>query len=256
MNREHVTTAELVGRLGQKPELQHTPDQTPYVQLSIATSESYTARGGQIQERTEWHRAVAWGDLAKKIASEFDKGQGVVLSGAMRINSYEHDGVKNRTTELHVEKIEPNRDPSLSRNEARLVGVVREQPQTRTFENGRVMTMLSLATTTVANGKEREDWHSVTLWGKTAEAAARDISAGDTVAINGVLRHRSVPQNGQEKKLSAIECSKFQVLERSRDRVKEDPEPKKDKELPGPAASADKPMPRRRQRDKGIDRGV
>ena len=45
-NREHVNTAEIVGRLGQEPELKHTEDGTPYVKLSIATSERFTDRGG------------------------------------------------------------------------------------------------------------------------------------------------------------------------------------------------------------------
>ena len=41
------------------------------------------------------------------------------------------------------------------------------------------------------------DWHRATLWGNAA-LAARDIKAGDTVAINGSLRHRTVPgEDGQ-----------------------------------------------------------
>ena len=67
--------------------------------------------GGEIRERTEWHRAVAWGDLAEEIASRFKKGDSRRRStGAMRINSYEKDGAKNRITELHVDKAEPNLD--------------------------------------------------------------------------------------------------------------------------------------------------
>jgi single-stranded DNA-binding protein len=54
----------------------------------------------------------------------------------------------------------------------------------------------------------------VTLWGKTAEAA-REIKAGDTIAVNGSLRHRTIGDEGKERKLSAIECQKFQVLERA-----------------------------------------
>src|SRR5689334_18243270 len=61
MNREHISTAEIVGRLGQAPELKYTADQAPYVQLSVATSEgTFTDKSGTIREKTEWHRAVAW----------------------------------------------------------------------------------------------------------------------------------------------------------------------------------------------------
>jgi len=257
MDREHVSSAELVGRLGQKPELQYTSENKPYVQLSIATSDApYTDAGGTIRERTEWHRAVAWGDVAERIASSFDKGDAVVLTGAMRINSYEKEGIKNRTTELHVETADKNLDPGVSKNEARLVGVVREDPKEKQFENGTKMTALSVATKTTVNGKEREDWHSVTLWGRAAEAGAREIKAGDTLAITGSLRHRTVPgEGGQKRKLSAIECSRFQVLERSKDRGQE---PARTKDLQGPGGGDDtaKPRVRGRSRGKGVERGM
>jgi len=215
-NREHVNTAELVGRLGQVPELKHTEDNTPYVRLSIATSERFTDKGGEIRERTEWHNGVAWGKTAEDIAQEFKKGDSVALSGSLRINSYEKDGTKNRVTEVNVAEAKKNLDNAPSKNETRLVGVVREEPKVRDLSDGRAMTTLSVATKSVVNGREREDWHSVTLWGKTAEAA-REIKAGDTIAINGSLRHRTVGDEGKERKLSAIECQKFQVVERARD---------------------------------------
>jgi single stranded DNA-binding protein len=216
-SREHVNTAEIVGRLGQEPELKHTEDGTPYVKLSIATSERFTDRGGGIREKTEWHNATAWGKTAEEIAGELKKGDSVALSGTLRINSYETDGVKNRVTDITVDQARKNLDNAPSKNETRLVGVVREDPKTREVAEGKAMTALSVATKTMVNGREREDWHSVTAWGKTAEAA-RDIKAGDTVAINGSLRHRSIPgQDGQERKVSAIECQKFQVLERAKD---------------------------------------
>ena len=54
------------------------------------------------------------------------------------------------------------------------------------------MTTISLATTTTTNGKSRDDWHSVTAWGNTG-VAAREIKAGDTIEVNGAIRHRMVP---------------------------------------------------------------
>ena len=225
MNRENISSVDLVGRLGQKPELSHLADGTPYMQLSLATSERDTDRSGEIRERTEWHRAVAWGPVAEQLSTKgFDKGDSVALSGALRINSYEKDGVQNRVTEVHVTEAQKNLENLPSKNETRLVGVVREEPRTKQLENGTPLTTLSVATKTLSNGKEREDWHSITLWGKTGEAAAREINAGDTLAINGPLRHRSVPgENGQERKLSAIEASRFQVLERVQERAQERP---------------------------------
>jgi single stranded DNA-binding protein len=223
--REHVNTAEIVGRLGQTPELQHTEDQRPYVKLSIATSERFTDRGGEIRERTEWHNGVAWGKAAEEIAKQFEKGDAISVAGTMRINSYEKDGAKNRVTEINVEQAQKDLDNTASKNEMRLVGVVREDPKARDLGEGRSMTVLSVATKTMVNGRdgarEREDWHSVTLWGKTAEAA-REIKAGDTIAINGSLRHRTIPgDEGHTRKVSAIEAQKFQILERAQERAQD-----------------------------------
>jgi single stranded DNA-binding protein len=250
MNRQHISTAELVGRLGQDPDLRYTDQQVPYTQLSVATSERYTTGAGEIREKTEWHRAVAWGDVAENIAREFKKGDALALSGAMRINSYEKDGIKHRTTELNVERADRSPDAKLSKNDARIVGVVREDAKARTLDSGTAMTLLSVATTTVVNGKDREDWHSITLWGKTAEAA-RDIKAGDTIAINGSLRHRTVGDDGQERKLSAIDCRQFEVLERSKEKTKDVSR----EAAPAPDAS-EKPRARQRSRSKGVERDM
>ena len=258
MNREQISQAEIAGRLGQQPEIEHTPTGTAFTRLSVATAERWTDGDGKIKERpTEWHRAVAWGSLAEEISQRFKKGDSISLVGAMRINSYEKDGAKNRTIELHVDKAEPNPHNELSKNEARLVGVMREDAKFKVLESGVAMTTLSIATTTMANGKEREDWHSVTLWGKTAEAA-RDIKAGEGISVNGSIRHRSVPgPDGQERKLSAIDGRQFQVLERSVDRGQQPPAPAKDPDrapsLPPPAEPA---RARGRQRGKGVERGM
>jgi single-strand DNA-binding protein len=255
MDREHVSQAELVGRLGQKPELEQTTEGIPYARLTIATSERYTDREGIIRERTEWTRGVAWGPVAEGIVEKFDKGDSVALTGAMRINSYERDGAKNRTIELHVDKAEPNLDKTLSKNEARLVGVVRTVEE-KTLDSGTAMTVLSVGTTTVANGKEREDWHNVTLWGKTAEAA-RDIKVGDTLSVNGAVRHRSVPgPEGVQRHLSAVDGRQFQILERTRDRGQEPVQARGKDQERTPASPSEPARTRSRQRSKDVDRGM
>lgn len=235
MDRQHVSTAELVGRLGQKPELKQTDACVPYVQLSLATAERFTDQSGKISQRTEWHRAVAWGPLAEQIAGSFDKGDSVVLSGTLRINAFEKDGYKHRVTELHADKAEPSPDRYLSKNEVRLVGVVREDAKAIDTTSGVSLTGLSIATRVNVNGKDREDWHRVALWGKTAEAAV-DVKVGDLIAINGALRHRTFTNpDGQELRRSTIDGRRFQVLERAPEKAIE---------------------PRVRRQGKALDRGM
>jgi single stranded DNA-binding protein len=256
MNREHISQAELVGRLGQKPELDRTSDGVTFARLNIATSERYTDRSGEIREKTEWTRAIAWGELAQSIANRFDKGSAIVLAGAMRVNSYEKDGAKNRVVELHVDSAEPNPDAGTSRNEARLVGAVRSV-EGRTLDSGTCMTVLSVATTTKQNGKDREDWHSVTLWGRTAESGAKQIGVGDLISVNGSIRHRSVPgSDGGERRLSAIDGRQFQILERVKDRGQDQSAGAERPDRGADGEAGPRPRSRGGHRGKNVDRGM
>ena len=55
----------IVGRLGADPEVKTVSGGTTVARLSIATSENWTDREGQKQERTEWHRIVVWGKMGE-----------------------------------------------------------------------------------------------------------------------------------------------------------------------------------------------
>ena len=129
--------------------------------------------------------------------------------------------LQHRVSEIEVDSARKAFADDIPRNEARLVGVVREDPKTRQLESGAVLTTISLATKVIVNGKEREDWHSLTAWGHTAEAAAREIKAGQTISVNGPVRHRSVAvEGGGERQMSSIEVNKFQVLDLQRQRTR------------------------------------
>jgi len=237
---EHLNRFEMIGHLSQEPALRHTEAGGPYVRLSLATTERFTDREGKAREKIEWHHGIARGQVAEDIARAFKKGDALAVSGALHINGYEKAGVKNRVTDLVVDGFHKNPDNGPSKNEARLVGVVREDPKVRELGEGRKLVTLSLATNIPGtNGaRGREDWHTVNLWGKTAEAA-RDIKAGDTLEITGLLRHRAIPgpdgKTGADRKLSAIECQKFEVRERARELAV---------------------APEIRRRGKGVERGV
>ncbi|HAG51290.1 MAG TPA: single-stranded DNA-binding protein, partial [Deltaproteobacteria bacterium] len=60
-----INKAILVGRLGKDPEIRYTPSGTAIANFTMATSENYKDKDGQKQERTEWHRIVAFGKLAE-----------------------------------------------------------------------------------------------------------------------------------------------------------------------------------------------
>ena len=186
MNREHISQAELVGRLGQKPELGETADGVQYVRLNIATSERYTDRGGEIREKTEW-TALSPGVTSPSRSPAASTRETPSRSPApCASTATRRTAPRTVSIELHVDSAEPNPDTQTSRERGAPRRGRPRDVESKTLDSGTAMTVLSIGTTTIANGKDREDWHSVTLWNKTAEAGAKEISAGDSISVNGV----------------------------------------------------------------------
>ncbi len=98
----------LIGRLGADPELTFTSSGQAVCRLSIATSESWKDKSsGQWQERTEWHRVIAWGRLAEQAKEYLSKGRQVYVEGRLQTRSYEDkNGVKKYTTEIVARTIQ------------------------------------------------------------------------------------------------------------------------------------------------------
>ena len=93
----------LIGRLGADPEIRYTPSGAEVATFRIATSESWTNKGGEKEERTEWHRIVAWRGLAKICGEYLSKGKLVYVEGRLRTRSWEdRDGNKRTTTEIEA----------------------------------------------------------------------------------------------------------------------------------------------------------
>jgi single-strand DNA-binding protein len=91
----------LVGRLGKDPELRYTPSGSPVARFSMATSESWTDKGGEKQERTQWHNIVAWNKLAEICNQYLVKGKLVYVEGRLETREYtDRDGNKRRITEI------------------------------------------------------------------------------------------------------------------------------------------------------------
>ncbi len=91
----------LVGHLGADPEMRYTTSGAGVCEFRVATSESWTDRNGQRQERTEWHRIIAWNKLGEICSKYLSKGRQVYLEGRIRTRSWDdRDGNKRYTTEI------------------------------------------------------------------------------------------------------------------------------------------------------------
>ena len=96
----------LVGNLGRDPEVRYIKDGTAVANLRLATSENWNDQNGQKQERTEWHRIVAWGKLAEIAKEYMSKGRQIYVEGKLQTRSWDdRDGNKRYTTEVKADQI-------------------------------------------------------------------------------------------------------------------------------------------------------
>jgi single-strand DNA-binding protein len=93
----------LVGRLGQDIELKYTTTNDAVANLSLATSDAWTDKQGQRQERTEWHRVVLFGKLAEIANQYLHKGSQVYIEGKLQTKKWQDNSGQDRyTTEIVV----------------------------------------------------------------------------------------------------------------------------------------------------------
>lgn len=91
----------LVGNLGQDPELRTTGGGQAVGSLSIATTEKYKDREGNLQERTEWHKVVVWGRDAENVHKYCKKGRQLYVEGRLQTRKWQDKEGKDRyTTEV------------------------------------------------------------------------------------------------------------------------------------------------------------
>ena len=91
----------LIGHLGAAPELRRLETGVAAANFSLATNERWTNKRGEIGERTEWHRIVAWGKLGEICGQYLSKGRQVYIEGRLQTREWEDkQGNKRKTTEV------------------------------------------------------------------------------------------------------------------------------------------------------------
>ena len=96
----------LVGNLGRDAELRYTPGGAAVATLNMATTENWTDKSGQKQEKTEWHRVVFWGKVAESLTEYLTKGKQIYIEGRLETRQWnDKDGNKRFTTEIKGDKI-------------------------------------------------------------------------------------------------------------------------------------------------------
>src|SRR5687767_11463604 len=91
----------LVGNLGNDPETRYSQSGAAITTISVATSESWKDKNGEMQERTEWHRVKFFGRLAEIAGEYLKKGRQVYIEGSLRTEKYtDKAGVEKYATDI------------------------------------------------------------------------------------------------------------------------------------------------------------
>ncbi|MCD0469295.1 single-stranded DNA-binding protein [Flavobacterium sp. JAS] len=97
---------QLIGNVGNDPEIKTLENGRKLAHLSIATTERYKNDKGERVEQTEWHRITAWGKTAEIIEKYVEKGKEVGVEGKLIHRSYDDkNGEKRFITEVVVSEI-------------------------------------------------------------------------------------------------------------------------------------------------------
>ena len=95
----------LIGHLGSDPTLRQVGD-SQVAAMTVATSDTWTDKNGQRQERTEWHNVSAWGKLAEICAQHLAKGRQVYVEGRIQSREYQDkDGQQRKVTEIKADQV-------------------------------------------------------------------------------------------------------------------------------------------------------
>lgn len=97
---------QLIGNLGQAPEIITFENGNKLAKVSLATNENYKNAKGEKVKETQWHSIIAWGKQADIFEKYIKKGQEIAVEGKLITKSYEtKEGEKRYKTEVQVSEI-------------------------------------------------------------------------------------------------------------------------------------------------------
>jgi single-strand DNA-binding protein len=97
---------QLIGHVGNDPEIKTLDGGRKVANLNIATNDSYKNDKGEKVEKTEWHPLVAWGKTAEIIEQFVTKGKQIAIDGKLTHRSYDDkNGEKRFVTEVVVSEV-------------------------------------------------------------------------------------------------------------------------------------------------------
>lgn len=100
-------SVQLIGNLGNDPEIVTLESGKKLAKLSLATNETYKNQAGEKVTETQWHNLVAWGKTADVIEKFLTKGREIAVNGKITYRNYEDkNGTKRYFTEIVVNELQ------------------------------------------------------------------------------------------------------------------------------------------------------
>lgn len=96
---------QLIGRLGNDPEVRNFDSGKTMATFSLATNETYYNNNGEKVEDTQWHNIVAWGKRVSVIENYLKKGSEIAMEGKLINRQYEKDGETKYVTEISLNEL-------------------------------------------------------------------------------------------------------------------------------------------------------
>ncbi len=97
---------QLIGNLGNAPEVRNTENGKKLVRFSLATNEQYKNAKGERVTETQWHNLIAWGKVADIAEKFLIKGTEVAIEGKLVSRNYmDKEGNKKYITEIQVNEL-------------------------------------------------------------------------------------------------------------------------------------------------------
>lgn len=103
--KQHINKIQLAGNAGNSPEIK-VFDNNKLAKFSLATTEKYKNKNGELVDQTQWHNITAWGKVADDIQKLVEKGKFVSVQGKIVNRSYtDKEGNKRYITEVVASEI-------------------------------------------------------------------------------------------------------------------------------------------------------
>ena len=96
----------LMGYVGGEPTVNETASGTRVASFTLATNETYKDAAGEKVTKTQWHKIVAWREMANFVSNWVKKGTPLMVEGKIETRSYEKDGVTLYVTEIVAQNFE------------------------------------------------------------------------------------------------------------------------------------------------------